>query len=288
MTDARLIASYLEDMHWRRLSQTTIDIRATYLAHLSRELGPFDKVKAKNLRAWLADVERDLAPSTQAVYLNCYHGFYTWAIKNKRLKKDPTLKLDKPKAKKGEPHPILAADLATALANADPRMRCWLALGAFAGCRCKEITGVRREDIYDDPTMRLYIAETKGDKPRWVSLNPLLLDALDAGGMLLASGRLWPDMTPQKMSKAIAGYLHAMDARRVDGKLASAHALRHWFGTELFQSTLDILLVKDAMGHESVATTQGYAASDTSKAAGSVAALGSGLYLARSEIEVGR
>lgn len=136
--------------------------------------------------------------------------------------------------------------------------------------------------------LAVHVDECLADLGYEASLNPLLLDALDAGGMLLASGRLWPDMTPQKMSKAIAGYLHAMDARRVDGKLASAHALRHWFGTELFQSTLDILLVKDAMGHESVATTQGYAASDTSKAAGSVAALGSGLYLARSEIEVGR
>lgn len=273
MTDAELIEGYLEHLRWRNRAQTTIDIRRTYLTHLST-LGAFAKIKPKALQAWMADPVRNLQASSQGTYLAAYHSFFLWAQKAGHLKKDPTIRIEKPAAKKGEPHPIADADLAKALANADPLMKCWLSLGAFAGCRCCEIATISRADVYLD-TMQLYLAHTKGDKPRWLSLNPLVLEALAAWGMP-ESGRLWQLTAPQ-MSKAIGAYLHAMDARRVDGKPATAHALRHWFGTALWQSTLDILLVRDAMGHSSVATTQGYAMSDTSKQAGSVGALGRGL-----------
>jgi site-specific recombinase XerC len=58
-----------------------------------------------------------------------------------------------------------------------------------------------------------------------------------------------------------------MDALRNDGKPATAHCLRHWNASTLYQLTHDIVLVKELLGHESVATTQIYAGADMSKSA---------------------
>lgn len=39
MTDAELITGYLESLRWRNRSINTINIRRTYLSHLSMTLG---------------------------------------------------------------------------------------------------------------------------------------------------------------------------------------------------------------------------------------------------------
>lgn len=115
------------------------------------------------------------------------------------------------------------------------------------------------------------IANGKGNKSRFVPLKEELLEALTAWEMP-AEGRLW-DINPQQMSKILSAFLKLHNAKRDDGKPATAHCLRHWYGTELYRATKDILLVRDLMGHESVATTQIYAQSDTSKSAPAVALL---------------
>lgn len=253
MNNTDLINGYCEHMEWRRLSRTTVSIRCTYLTKLSRDLGPFKDIKPKVLRAWLADPERKLEASSQAVLLTTIHGFYLWAQKNKKLKKDPTVRIDKPRVAKGFPHPISEDDLAKALANADALMRCWLTLGAYSGCRCQEIALMSREDI-DEERMRLHIVHGKGAKQRWVPLSSKLLSALHEWG-IPSTGRLW-EVTPAQMSKMLSAYLHDQ------GINASAHSLRHRFASQIYQHTKDILKVKNLLGHESVATTQIYAAAN--------------------------
>ncbi len=253
MTNTELIAAYCEHMEWRRLSPTTVSIRRTYLTKLSRDLGSFKDIKPKMLRRWLADPTRKLEASSQAVLLTTIHGFYAWTIREKRLKKDPTLRVDKPRVAKGFPHPISEDDLAKALANADALMRCWLVLGAYSGCRCQEIALMAREDI-DEERMRLHIVHGKGSKQRWIPLSSKLLAAFNEWGIPPA-GRLW-DITPAQMSKAVNGYLHDQ------GIEATAHSLRHRFASRLYQHTKDIVKVKNLLGHESVATTQIYAAAN--------------------------
>ena len=270
VTDAELITGYLEHLRWCNRAQTTIDIRRTYLSKLSRDLGPFSTIKAKPLRRWLADPERDLEASSQGVLLSAFHSFFNWAQREKRLKKDPTLRIEKPATPKGEPHPITDIDREKALVNADELMRCWLLLGSLAGCRCQEIALMSREDVRVE-TMTLFVAHGKGRKQRHVPLAPALLEALNAWGMPPA-GRLW-DLTPQQMSKAINAYLHGLNAKRVDGGVATAHSLRHWFGTQTYRASKDLRLTQVLMGHSSPQTTAGYAAPDMDAAAGIVGSL---------------
>jgi len=59
---------------------------------------------------------------------------------------------------------------------------------------------------------------------------------------------------PHYVSDKINRYLHGR------GISATAHQLRHWFGTELYRRTLDLKLVGEMMGHVKVETTSLYVA----------------------------
>jgi site-specific recombinase XerD len=48
-------------------------------------------------------------------------------------------------------------------------------------------------------------------------------------------------------------------------RLQGTHVLRHTFGTTLYRSTGDLLLVKEALGHRSISSTLIYAAPDNDR-----------------------
>lgn len=56
-------------------------------------------------------------------------------------------------------------------------------------------------------------------------------------------------------------------------KRATAHQLRHWFGTECYRACHDLRLVQEMMGHSSPTTTAIYTKLDMSEAAPVVTAL---------------
>lgn len=274
LTDEEMIHQYVLDMQWRELSKTTVYMRETYLNKFSREVG-FRTATKENVQAWLS---RDsLKPQSRAIWLTSIHCFYAFANKRGFFDKvkdergydvdfDPTSDIAKPKAKKGRPHPIPNADLELALKWATPDMKCWLLIGALCGCRCCEIATIRREDVNDgalEPWLNIEFG--KGGKQRAVPLHPDVIAALNDYGMRDA-GPLW-DINAQKMSRAINDHLHSL------GIKSTAHALRHFFGTNIYRSCLDLQLTADLLGHSNTAITSVYAASDRRKAAGVVGSL---------------
>ena len=76
-------------------------------------------------------------------------------------------------------------------------------------------------------------------------------------------GPLWNE-TPASVSRTINTYLHSLQIR------STAHTLRHWFATNTYRDSRDIILTQNLMGHADMATTAIYAAADQSKSAGVV------------------
>jgi integrase len=111
----------------------------------------------------------------------------------------------------------------------------------------------------------------KGRRQRVVGLHPLCVDALgewgipDIGHLFTRAdgGPLWPS----QVSGFVARFF---DRLHID---ATAHHLRHRFGTRLYAQTKDIRLVQEAMGHASSATTDGYTKVTPERAAAAVVAL---------------
>lgn len=267
MTDEEAMTAYVADMEFRALLPNTISVRKRYMAKFSREVG-FAAATEQKIIQWLG---RPISAKTRNMWLSTLNSFYVWAVKNEVYPLtdagkpfNPVAEISKPRMHPRNPRPIPADNLKLALANADPKMLCWLKLAALGGLRCQEVAGVCREDVYVE-TMRLSIEKGKGDKQRWVPLHPDILAALEALPMPI-SGPLW-DETPASVSRKGNRFLHSL------GVTETMHQLRHFFGTAIFRSSLDLRLTQELMGHSSPQTTAGYAAADISKASGVVDSL---------------
>lgn len=274
--DQRLIDDYLADMRFRELSPVTIRMTRYNITKFAREVGLHDEsmiALRHKLQQWL--MRDSLQPQTRALWLTAIHCFYAWCNAEGHFRRveapngalvdfDPTIGLTRPKSRKGTPHPIPEDELSLALEGADIRMRAWLLIGAECGARCKEIAGIRREDVWDHlQPMMLHLEFTKGNKPRDVPLTPDVLEAMHVVGMP-ESGPLW-NVTPAEVSTKVAKYLHGL------GIKSTAHKLRHRYGTIVYKATgADSFLTAKLMGHSDPSITTTYAEPDNAKATSDV------------------
>ncbi len=128
-----------------------------------------------------------------------------------------------------------------------------LYLAAYQGLRAVEIAGLRRENVHDldDPPHLVVLG--KGNKERVLPLQPRVLAELQAYGLPRRGSvftmfdntgrRTTRPITAARVSAACGAYL--AEARTG----ATLHALRHFFATALYQTTQDLRLVQEALGH---------------------------------------
>jgi integrase/recombinase XerC len=239
-----ILDEYERHLATLRRSENTIRTYMTLLRAMHRDL-PAGLVGAS--RDELEDYLAGLV-SNSAVILNraVLRGFFGWACdpEDQWLDYDPTIRLPRPKTPEPDPKPVSSEDLAYILGNAAEPYRTLFVLAAYAGLRCIEISRVERQHVTDQV---LLVRRGKGNKLRRIPTHPILWRAV-AG---LPPGRI-TELSPAQVS---------MNGNRRLHKLApgtTMHQLRHWFGTEAYNRSLDILAVKELMGHASVATTQVY------------------------------
>lgn len=268
-----MIQRFTRDQYRRGLAEGTIYRRETSLRRFARWLDPeaVHRASTEHVQAFLDHL--DVAPRTRYAWVSHLHCFYEWAVREGCCESDPTAAIIRPKLPQLLPRPISDQDLAHALADPPRIMRAWLHLGHLAGLRAAEVAGLERHWILDhEPPYQLRVLG-KGNKERFVPLHPTAYEELQRWGL---------PRTGPVFTRARGGpYPAAMVSREANlyfdslGIDATFHQLRHWFGTKLYRETRDLVLVKDLMGHSSIATTQGYALADTGAAAGAVALLDS-------------
>ena len=147
-----------------------------------------------------------------------------------------------------------------------------LALAAFCGLRCCEISALDGGDVHDRRTPGLLVVHGKGSKIRVVPLHHLAGELLRGHGIPAAGpvfGRASGVRVPAgEVSKLLRAHLEAC------GLGATAHQLRHWYATETYErSGGDLRMVQELLGHSSPATTAVYTAWSQAKAADVVATL---------------
>ena len=271
--DTEAMQLYDADMAFRNLAVGTRHVRSRYLSRFSKD-GGFANATEQNIVVWLS---RPISAKTRGMLISTLHSFFTFALKGNNGKPIyppdaegvahlPTASIAKPRQHPRHPRPMPINDIRTALAKADPMMRCWIALGAYQGMRCQEIAFLAREDI-NETTATLEVTHGKGDKQRFVPLHPEVLKALQDMPWP-DDGRCWPDETAASVSRKGNRFLHGLYIK------STMHQLRHFFGTMTYRlSGGDIILTQGLLGHSSPQTTAGYAAADTRKAAGVVGKL---------------
>lgn len=141
---------------------------------------------------------------------------------------------------------------------------CIITLFLNCGMRLAELVSINLSDFRDD-TIRI---TGKGSKERLVYLNDACLQALahyrkarnalpnltdkDA---LFVSKRTGKRLTARRVEQIVA---RCLQSAGLSGRGFSPHKLRHTAATLMYQGGVDMLALKEILGHESVSTTQIY------------------------------
>ena len=141
---------------------------------------------------------------------------------------------------------------------------CIITLFLNCGMRLTELVTINLGDFRDD-TIRI---TGKGSKERLVYLTPACLDALEHYTAARASLPNLSDkqalFVSQKTGKRLSArrveqiVARCLQSAGLSGRGFSPHKLRHTAATLMYQGGVDMLALKEILGHESVSTTQIY------------------------------
>lgn len=256
---------FRRDQRRRGLLESSIVTRDVQLGCLEAWLAPQPLLGAEteDIQEFLDGRRgRDGGPitaRTRYAWLSNLSAFYHWALRSGLVPEDPTAEIIRPRFQAGVPRPISERDLGAALSASDETMRTWLLLMAEAGLRCGEVAGLHDHDVTDDAMLRVL---GKGARERLVPASEPVMEALrpflgGSGPIFSADGAR---LNGSQVSRIVGTFLKGLGIR------ATAHQLRHRFGTQLYRATLDLRLVQELMGHSSPITTARYVAWSRSEA----------------------
>jgi len=152
------------------------------------------------------------------------------------------------------------------------RNRCMFILGVKTGMRVSELLSLNVGDVWEKggpvDVLSLRKQQVKGKKEaRAFPLNQTAKDAIrELVEWLSWNGGITPDMPlfpsqigGERITRIQAHRIlsRAYDAAGLTGKVTT-HSMRKTFGTRVYQVTKDIMVAKELLGHQSVATTQKY------------------------------
>jgi len=258
--DAFCDALWLED----GLSKNT---NSSYRADLL-QLGAFLKkdflkIDEADLFAFLGS--RKGRASSAARRVSTLKRFYRYCLRERRIKSDPTLKLDPPKRAPRFPKSLSEAEVEALLSapnTATPmglRDRAMLELLYATGLRVSELVAVKTFEVNLDAGVVRVMG--KGSKERLVPLGEEAADWISrylksrnhkSHALFLTSRGA--GMTRQAFWHLIRRY----GARAIPGKKLSPHVLRHAFATHLINHGADLRVVQLLLGHADISTTQIY------------------------------
>lgn len=260
---------FIRHLRRRGLSPNTID---RYDVHLRAFEGWLDRdvITASTFEIEAFLTTRRINDRSKYQWISNLSGFYEWCQRTHGTPvSNPTEPIIRPRLRRLLPRPISEGDLELALDLAEGRMYSWIVLGAFAGFRCCEIAWLTVDRLmWHEGLINVF---GKGGKERIVEMHPLVAAALK-GHRLPSSGvafrgRDGAALTPRRVSNDIGDFFTDI------GVNATAHQLRHRFGTKTYAACKDLRVVQELLGHANPNTTAVYTAFARTDARAAVLAL---------------
>lgn len=263
----------------RRLSQPTVLSYAAgsrdYLAYLTTVRGlsaPAD-ITREDIRSYLTHLHKTgVSPATEAHVLTIITSFHRFLVLEHKTENDASLGLHRPKQARRLPVVLSASEIDRLLAvigdetPEDWRDRAMVELCFYSGLRVSELVGLSLSDLHFNTG--LVTLHGKGAKERIVPLSATSMQSLSdylakARPLLAASTTSDAVFLSRKTHQALDRQsfnviLKKKAALAGINKPVSPHKLRHTYATELLENGMDIRLIQELLGHESVATTEIY------------------------------
>lgn len=240
----------------QRLSRRTITerLRVIRLMHAETGMQPIHAT-ATDIVHWTAGHEDDWSDATACTYTSYLRAWFRWLQLVDRRDDNPMVKIGTPRMPDREPRPVSDPDVVTLLrTRMRTRTRIMILLALLAGLRVHEIAKIRGEDF--DLGAQLLWVKGKGRRLKSIPLHPILIEIASE---MPAAGWWFPmHAYPSEhvLDKSVSDVI-GRTMRRA-GVRGTPHALRHWYATTLLAGGADLMVVKELMRHQSVATTQVY------------------------------
>ena len=261
------------------LSRNTMDAYRRDLTLLARWLGqqgvPLVGTQEGNLNAYFSARHVSTKATTANRRLTVFKRFFRWALRERVLAHDPTLRLQAARQALRVPKSLTEAQVEALLRAPDVdtamglRDRTMLELMYASGLRVSELVSLKVFDLsLTDQVVRVL---GKGQKERMVPFGEVaslwLRRYLERGRVELLAGRQTEDLfvthRGAKAGSAMSRVMFWMIVKKhalAAGILAplSPHTLRHAFATHLLNHGADLRAVQMLLGHADISTTTIY------------------------------
>jgi integrase/recombinase XerD len=152
--------------------------------------------------------------------------------------------------------------------NASPLLKHRLVIGLVYGCglRCNELVHLKIEHL-DLDRKTLHVVQSKGNKDRMLPLSEHLIrgikkyiEAAQPKEFLLEgkNGMHGDDFNSNYSSRGVQWVIKSVAKQAGILKDVHTHTLRHSYATHLLEDGLNIVTLKDLLGHASIETTMEY------------------------------
>lgn len=212
--------------------------------------------------------ERKNSEATRARRVISIRRFYTYLSDNLGvIDNNPLKALDAPKTKKSLPKYLSLEEAEKLLSVVDGKFkeRDYAILTLFLNCgmRLSELVSIDYNDIKSDNSLTII---GKGNKERTVYLNHACIDAINAYMKVrphdgVKDKALFLSSRNQRISAKTVQHLvyTYLDKAGLGDRGLSVHKLRHTAATLMYQhGNVDVLLLKEILGHENLGTTEIY------------------------------
>lgn len=215
-------------------------------------------ISEKDLNKYLADLARNSSPSLSNFKFTVYGLRHFYRILGL---KERIVELPRFKTKKKLPV-VLNYEECKAIFKAPIRLkhRVILALIYSAGLRVQEACRLRIADV-DSGRMMIHIRQSKSNKDRYVPLSPLVLKGVQRYCKAYHPVDYLFNGTKrgtQLSTQGVRWILNESVKKCGLTKDISVHTLRHSYATHLLEFGMDIVSIKELLGHSRVETTMIY------------------------------
>jgi len=212
------------------------------------------------------------AVTSQCRLISGWRSFFKMLVIEGILKENPAELLDMPTRGRRLPDVLTDEDVTAMQATLDRSLpgpaRNYVIIEVLYGCglRVSELVNLKLANIYAEEEMLQVFG--KGNKERWVPINPRALRLLEdyihyeRSQLKIQPGEekyVFLNLRGHHLSR-VAVFQCIKEAAEKAGirKSVSPHSLRHTFATELVQNGADLRAVQEMLGHESLSTTEIY------------------------------
>lgn len=248
-------------------SRSTFENYARHLAAISLYFGKIPtELDPEQVQDYLFFQQKKSKTPSQTYFKHCVYGL-RFLLKSEGLPYE-FLRLPSIKHEKKLPV-VLSKEEVWAMLQKAKLLKHRMLIGLLYGCglRCMEARSVRLQDL-DFDRKQLKVVQGKGKKDRYVPLSEHLIHGLkkyieaEKPQDYLFNGqpneRAGGDFDSRYSQRGVQWVIKQVSKAAGIQKEVCVHTLRHSYATHLLEDGMDIMTLKDLLGHQNIETTMEY------------------------------